>query len=259
MVVREGETANITDRMRPLTTDKNNGISLSRRPRSARVWRIHRCPVLFFVGSGLFTPMQCQSCGATVPPDAFRCEYCGSHIASATGRLGPDVFAWIRRSRQYQYRDSPERIARLPKVGVLQQLPIAIFFFIFCGVALSMTVGMCGMGRLARPPMMMGIVPLGMFVIAVFMAISLFHKMNVMNNGPLRTLPAVVVGKRTDVTGGGKNGSAQTTYHATFETEDGRRQEYQLWDGQMYGRLSDDDAGVLFLRDRYAVDFDRVV
>lgn len=203
--------------------------------------------------------MKCQSCGATVSPEAATCEYCGSHIAAATGRLGRDVFERIKRSRQYQERERPERIARLPTLGLLAKAPIAIFFVIFCGMALFMSMGMCGMGRFSSVPMFMAIVPFGMFVMGVFMAVSLFRKMNAMENGPLQTLPAIVVGKRTEVSGGGKNSSAQTTYHATFETEDGRREEYQLWDGRMYGRLSDDDAGVLFLRDRYAVDFDRVV
>jgi len=44
----------------------------------------------------------------------------------------------------------------------------------------------------------------------------------------------------------------------TCETEDGSRDEYQVWDGKMYGKVSAGDAGSLFLRSNYGLDFDRV-
>lgn len=179
------------------------------------------------------------------------------------------MFERIKNSPQYADRNNPARTARLPKLGMAEKLFLGIFFTMFCGIALFIFVmavsmsGAVGMMRhnsgFALIPLCMSFVPLGMFVLGIVFAISQFKKMNQMENAPLETVPAIVVGKRTEVTGGGKNSSARTTYHATFETEDGRREEYQLWDGRLYGRLSDDDGGVVFLRDRYAVDFDRVV
>jgi hypothetical protein len=68
----------------------------------------------------------------------------------------------------------------------------------------------------------------------------------------------IVTGKRNHVSGGGQNSSARTTYFVTCEREDGTRQEYQVWDGNMFGRMSDDDAGVLFTKQEYGLDFDRV-
>jgi hypothetical protein len=78
-------------------------------------------------------------------------------------------------------------------------------------------------------------------------------------NGELTTKPVLVTSKRTQVSGGGNNSSASTHYFVTFEDESGRRKEHRVWDGNMYGRLSEGDAGVLFLRGEFAVDFDRVM
>ena len=52
--------------------------------------------------------------------------------------------------------------------------------------------------------------------------------------------------------------SAKINYFVTCETEDGSREEFQLSDGAMYGKMSSGDAGILFLRANYGLDFDRV-
>ena len=64
--------------------------------------------------------------------------------------------------------------------------------------------------------------------------------------------------KRTAVSGGSGNTSATTSYHLTAEFEDGNRAEFQPIHAELYGRLVEGDAGVLFSRAWVALDFDRV-
>ena len=69
----------------------------------------------------------------------------------------------------------------------------------------------------------------------------------------------IIAGKRTAVSGGGKNSSATTSYFVTAEFQDGRREEFATLTPQVYSKVAEEDAGVLFLRDQYALDFDRVM
>jgi len=79
-----------------------------------------------------------------------------------------------------------------------------------------------------------------------------------MENSPVEAWPAVIIDKRTHVSGGSGNSSSHTSYFITCEAEDGERKEYQVWDGNLYGRITADDAGILFVRSGYGLDFDRV-
>ncbi|RCS46494.1 DUF2500 family protein [Bremerella cremea] len=117
---------------------------------------------------------------------------------------------------------------------------------------------MAGLRGFALIPFCMGVVPLGMLGLGVYLAITQFKKMQSLETGELATLPAIVAGKRTMLSGGSGDSSASTYYYVTFEFEDGQRQEYPVWDGSLYGRVSEEDAGVLFLREQHALDFDRV-
>lgn len=63
------------------------------------------------------------------------------------------------------------------------------------------------------------------------------------NQQPIQTLPAVVVTKRTRVSGGGSS-SAHTSYYATFELQTGERREF-LVPGDAYGQLAERDQGQL--------------
>ncbi len=65
------------------------------------------------------------------------------------------------------------------------------------------------------------------------------------NNGmPVVTVPAVVVGKRGEVSGGSGDSSASTSYHATFELQGSERLEFRL-SGPQYGLLAERDRGAL--------------
>ena len=67
---------------------------------------------------------------------------------------------------------------------------------------------------------------------------------------PIVSVPALVVAKRSNVSGGGET-MTSTTYYATFELEDGERMEFNVR-GAEYGLLTEGDHGTLtYQRKRY--------
>lgn len=67
------------------------------------------------------------------------------------------------------------------------------------------------------------------------------------NAQPVQSLPAEMVTKRTDMSGGGSMNSAgrvNTLYYATFDVEGGQRQEFSV-SGHEYGLLAEGDRGTL--------------
>jgi hypothetical protein len=210
--------------------------------------------------------MKCPSCGADNAPAAANCNYCGSHLPLTGSLANSAVFARIKSSTAFAARNSPERHARLPNVGSLQKVFLFVFFAIFVGGAAVMSIFMCGMGGLfaggggamALMPVIMAVVPLGMAAFGVFMFLAIRKRMSSIENDPVQPTAVIVVDKRTHVSGGSGDSSASTHYFVTCELEDGSRQEYQVWDGSLYGRMAANDGGILFLRGGYGLDFDRV-
>ena len=212
--------------------------------------------------------MKCPSCGASLPEHSLTCEYCGSRTTPPSQQHDQDIFRRVKQSPQYVDRLSAQRVQRLPKPGVGQMIFIVIFFTIFCGISLFIAVAAIGIGGVASLsenafpfsliPFCMGIVPIGMFAFGIFMAIKMFQRFQLMRDGKVDAAAAIIVGKRTQVSGGSGDSSASTAYFATFEFEDGERKEFMVYDGSLFGRISEDDAGVLFSRENFAVDFDRV-
>jgi len=204
----------------------------------------------------------------------MQCGHCGSHLPLAASPSQAAIFARIKASDTYAQRNSPERIAQLPKVGELQKVILHVFFVVFiCGSGFMavMMLGMAGVFGLfgirsagglgaafSLAPLCMAGVPVGFVILGVFILRHQRKKMHSLENDPVDATPVVIVDKRTEVTGGG-NSSARTSYFVTCETEEGGRQEYQVWDGNLYGRLAADDAGILFMRAGYGLDFDRVI
>jgi hypothetical protein len=204
------------------------------------------------------------------------CQYCGAHLpqAAPAGKLDrAEVFQRIRKSAAFAESNSPARHARLPRHHPAQKALVFGFFGLFIAGALFifvMALGMSGAfgifgaragggpgAALGLIPLLMAIVPLGMAAVGVFLFLTVRKKMQTMETAPVVALPVIVADKRTHVSGGGNN-SARTEYFVTCELEDGSRKEYQAWDGNLYGRMAPQDAGVLYLRAEYALDFDRV-
>ncbi len=63
-------------------------------------------------------------------------------------------------------------------------------------------------------------------------------------NSPVQNTPVKVVGKRSEVSGGGGNFSTTTSYYLTFEFESGDRIELGV-KGKDFGMIAEGDIGVL--------------
>jgi hypothetical protein len=218
--------------------------------------------------------MKCKSCGADNPADIAACAYCGTHLPMSMSTEKAAIFARIKASDEYRQRDSSERHSRLPKYGAIQKTFLLVFFVMFIGgggMMLIVLLGMAGLfgmfgvefgGGLGRAfslgPLCMAVVPLGFVILGIFLLLKTRKKVDSIQNDPVQAIAVIVVDKRTHVSGGSGDSSASTNYFLACETEDGERKEYQIWDGQMYGRISADDAGILFVRAGYGLDFDRI-
>jgi hypothetical protein len=184
------------------------------------------------------------------------------------------AFDRVKQSKEFLARNSPDRHARLPRYQAWHKAVVFGFFGVFIAVALLIFVVALGMGGLfglfgsqvaGGPgaamgiiPLLMAIVPLGMAGVGVFLFLAVRKKMQTIESAPVVAAPVIVVDKRTHVSGGSGDSSARTDYFVTCETEDGQRKEYQVWDGNLYGRMAPQDAGIVYLRAEYALDFDRV-
>jgi hypothetical protein len=87
-----------------------------------------------------------------------------------------------------------------------------------------------------------------MMVLGTFVLIAVLIGQGAMrwhrnNQQPIQTLPALVVAKRTSVSGG-RNSGAHTSYYATFELQTGERREFRV-PASAYGLLAERDQGQL--------------
>ncbi|WHY75149.1 DUF2500 domain-containing protein [Neobacillus sp. WH10] len=64
------------------------------------------------------------------------------------------------------------------------------------------------------------------------------------NKQPRLNVNAIVVSKRTEVSGGGNDHHSSTWYYVTFQVESGDRMEFGVNGGQ-YGQLAEGDVGEL--------------
>lgn len=78
------------------------------------------------------------------------------------------------------------------------------------------------------------------------------------NQAEVLEKPARLVTKRQQVSGGGHDTHATTTYYATFEFEDKSRLELKV-KGQVYGQLAEGDQGTLTYQGTRFIGFQRDV
>ena len=225
--------------------------------------------------------MQCESCGAQLSQGRTTCEYCGStwdRVAPpsiGTQTADSDAFQQIKHSAAWADRNSPLRHANLPHMPALATVAPIVFFVVFIAVSgfiACMALGMAGIfgaigfshagpfgGGIAVIPAFMAVVPIGFVVLGTFMIVKHRKTMNAFQEAATVPHAAVIAAKRTQVSGGGNNSSASTRYYITAQFEDGRRQEFALMTPDLYGRVTEGDAGILFIRADYALDFDRIM
>ena len=129
----------------------------------------------------------------------------------------------------------------------------AVFGLVFAGIALVMLKLVGGFGGM---PGVFGLVPLLFVGVGLLVAFGVGAKALRFVNAPLLRVPALIVDERTAVSGGGRNSSASTSYNATLEAADGRREEYRI-DGRLAGRVAPGDYGLAYLRGGILLDFRR--
>ncbi len=100
---------------------------------------------------------------------------------------------------------------------------------------------------------------LGLILVQVVRSAQTWHHNN---QSPRLTVPAAVVAKRTEVSGGtpvGANGGgvhASTWYYVTFEVRSGDRMELSVA-GKEYGMLAEGDIGMLTFQGTRYLSFER--
>ncbi|NYE03955.1 hypothetical protein F4694_000699 [Bacillus niacini] len=85
------------------------------------------------------------------------------------------------------------------------------------------------------------ILVIGFILFIIFQGIK---QWNYNNKQPKLNVDALVVSKRTEVSGGSNDSSASTLYYITFQVESGDRMELAVR-GSDYGMLAEGDAGEL--------------
>ncbi|PQO45461.1 DUF2500 family protein [Blastopirellula marina] len=197
--------------------------------------------------------MKCPSCGASFPENASICEYCGSRVPEerhvSADRSEERIFQQIKESTAFAQRNNPARIQQMPQPSSLRIVGLIFFMVIWCGAGLFLT---SIFWMVAGP---LALIPLAMIIFGVFFAATRANKFLNHIGAPVDSFPAIVAGKRMAVSGGEHT---STSYYLTFEFEDGKRDEFPVYDGRIYGKVTEEDAGILYLRNRYAVDFERV-
>ncbi len=197
--------------------------------------------------------MICFSCGATLPEDLWTCEYCGSRTAppqSSEKQSKASIFRRIKESPAYAQRQAPSRLHKIPNPSAFPLIVTGIGLVAWCAAGIFITFMFFKVGGL------LGLVPLTMVIVSVTISLAMSGRFFRARIGPVKTEAAIVTGKRTKV-GGGKHPS--THYYLTCEFENGKRIEFPIYAESVYGRVAEDDAGIIFLRNDYAVDFERVV
>lgn len=225
--------------------------------------------------------MRCESCGAEIPQRQSTCEYCGStwdRVVPATlvaPSSTPNVFRHIRQSTAWAERHSAFRQAQLPQMPMLTTVAPLIFFVIFIAISgfiAFMALGMAGIfgamgfshaghlgSGIAIIPAFMALMPAGFVILGVVMITKHRKTLSAYQNAPTVPYAVVVAAKRTEVYRGGSESLASTRYFITAQFEDGRREEFAVMTPDLYGKVAEGDAGILFVRNTYALDFDRVV
>ncbi|PQO28720.1 DUF2500 family protein [Blastopirellula marina] len=207
--------------------------------------------------------MKCPSCGASFPKNDSVCEYCGTLRPAEPVSHPPskaDIFRRIRESPQFAEKNQALHLQKNAQADPVPSVVIGLLLLFGCITAFVMAVillnGLSDLGPLS----------VGMFVVVFVFALTQFFKAFEVCAGPVKCFPVIVIGKRSKAGGAYR---ASMSYFITLEFEDGQREEFPIYAESLYGRISVEDAGILFLRghdeveaaflrSRYVADFERV-
>ena len=194
----------------------------------------------------------CPHCGAVRTAEAGRsCADCGAELSGPPP--GPETLS----ARFAALARDPELhawAARRPSVtAIAVQLGFGVIFAgVFVGVA-SFVLLQSGDRAV---PAGFRLVPGFMLLVGLGMAVTFAARALRFARAPRRHEPALVTGKRTKITHGGRNTQTSTTDFVTLEFADGQRHEYRAR-GPVMGRCAEGDLGLAFLKGEYLLDFAR--
>lgn len=189
--------------------------------------------------------------------------------AAPIGATAPAAFERVKASAAYAARNSPERLAQLPNMNTGGQAGSLFFLALFIGMALVLFFGVWFMflgipvaggrdGWLLAFSLAFSAACLLVAAFGIRLLVRALRRIRQVAASPVLSMAALIVDKRSETSGGGEHSSNWTHYFVTCQTEDGLRHEYSVRDGKVYGLVTAGDAGVLFVRADWMLDFDRV-
>jgi len=204
---------------------------------------------------------RCPSCNA-VPRrgDTLYCGYCGTELAprewTPLDHPKGDIAA-----RLAAVRADPDFETALSKKA--SSLATVTAHGCAVGFGVLFLVGAAAFAVFFRSfPVRGSVWSTGMFVLLLIVVIGLFFLIksvaraaNFARARP-EAYPAGVVQTRMQVSGGGQNRSASTSYFITLEDEHGRRAEFEV-SSRVAGQLTEGDVGVAHVRHRWLLEFSR--
>ncbi len=208
---------------------------------------------------------KCEKCAAQASRhDARFCEYCGAELPKIVAQPQPIVvqpggaaLGLEERFRALKAHPDWERLkVYLPEdagkasVAAVGFSGFFLVIWIAAGGFITTMFAAVGGGAFALIPM--GIVGLGL--VMMLSGAAKYHKFR---NAPVLPIEALVVDERVQVSGGGENSRARTSYFTTLEFEGGKRTEHHTIDSAA-SEACPGDVGMAYLRDNRLVCFKRV-
>jgi hypothetical protein len=153
-----------------------------------------------------------------------------------------------------EYEMAPEQPvlpadASIGIAAIVAPISMSLFGIVFLLIAIGLLVEI-------KPPLGFAIIFIAGALVFILGGIAAIGKLVAFRNAPIERLVAVIVKERTDVSGGGENREASTTYYATLQRRDGTRTEYRTYHS-LVGRLAVGDIGVAYVKARTLVEFIR--
>lgn len=204
--------------------------------------------------------MICEHCGAAIKEPGAFCSHCGTRIvrperaaAGAPSATDPARFDLCAAGDGFRAAQRHE-----PRVSSLGQIAAPLMMAVFGVVFLIFAAGLFSSDDgLGGPPAAFQIVFLMFPLVFVGLAVGMAMKGLRFHNAPIEQQILVVVDERVEVSGGGKNSSARTSYYATLQARDGTRAELETY-GWLAGRIAPGDIGLAFVKGGWLVDFLRL-
>jgi len=208
---------------------------------------------------------RCDGCNAAIAADAVRCEFCGAAVLpSLDAPAGADVFARIREDRIFREVEARPPVeghvgSRLRVASWMGCVGVAIAASILTGSVLiaggaSWGLSRAGGGTASILPFAFVALPLLLCGVFVWVAMAARSRLRSFRQAPVRVVPALVVAKRTQGSGGKHAG---TTYYVTLELEDASRLELEA-PGPTFGTAAEGDPCAAVLRGGFLVDLRHV-